>query len=234
MSQSRNSESRITMPIITRGQQNTDAWKKAHIGKPTASNFHLILTPKELKLSDQRHKYKYRLVAERLMNEYLPTRAVTGERGYWLDRGIDMETHAIEAFERQHNMKIEPVSFVTTDDEKLGCSPDGLIAGTEEREAVEIKAPAPWTHVEYLLAKQQEKTWLEYRCQVQGQMLVGGFQVVHFYSFHPRMPPKYVPTIRDKGFQKVLKEALDVFCRELDEAEAHARKMGTFVPVEAL
>jgi hypothetical protein len=30
----------------------------------------------------------------------------------------------------------------------LGCSPDGLIAGTKE--AIEIKAPAPWTHIEMI------------------------------------------------------------------------------------
>ena len=223
------------MPIIERIKQNTDEWKKLHIGIPTAGNFHKILTPRTLKPSAQRRPYMFRLIAERLLNEYLPEKAVTGEAGYWLNRGIDMEAPAGEAFEREHNVKIERIGFVySSEQKKIGCSPDGLILGTNEKEAVEIKSPAPWTQMEYLLAKADEETWQRYRAQVQGQMIIGQFEAVHFYSFHPRMPPKYVQTLPDLKFQTTLRQALADFLGELDDETQRAREMGTFITAEGI
>ena len=132
-----------------------------------------------MKPSEQRHKYKYRLVTETMLNQHLPANSSDAPSLYWLNRGIDMQPRAEKMFERQHNMQIEPVGFVTTDDGKLGCSPDGLIVGSDEREAVEIKAPAPWTQMEYLLAKADEDVWLRYRCQVQASFFARNIRPVY-------------------------------------------------------
>ena len=205
--------------------QNSDEWRSRHIGRPTAGNFHKILSPVRMKLSAQRRHYMFRLITETLMNEYLPEREITGEAGYWLNRGIEMQPIAEKQFERDTRMQIEPVGFVMTDDKKLGCSPDGLIVGSKDKEAIEIKAPAPWTHAEYLLAKEDEETWQRYRCQVQGQIIIGGFEAVHFYSYHPDWPPKYVQTLPKAPFIKILKQALDDFVGELDMELKRAREM---------
>ena len=215
-------------PIIERIPQRSDEWKALHIGKPTASNFHKILTPVKLKISTLRRPYMFRLIAERLAKQYLPDKAFTGDAGYWINRGTDMEPKAVAAFEREHNMTVEPIGFVMNEEKTMGCSPDGLIVGSNEREAIEIKAPAPWTHVAYLLAREDEETWQNYRCQVQGQILIGHFDVVHFYSFFPGWPSKYVPTTPDFKFIALLHEALDEFVDELDREEARARELGTF------
>jgi YqaJ-like viral recombinase domain len=221
--------------IIIRCRQDSDEWRDHHIGIPTASNFHRILTPKTLKLSAMRKPYLYRLIAERLMNEYLPEKAQPYEQPlYWLNRGIDMEPVAVQAFERAKNKQIERIGFVLGPNKKLGCSPDGLIVGSNDKEAVEIKSPAPWTHMAYLLAQADEEAWQHYRCQVQGQILIGGFDAVHFYSYHPRMPPKYVLTEPDLPFGKILRQALEDFVGELDRETERARELGPFIRLEEI
>ena len=224
------------MRIIERCEQRTKAWEKLHIGVPTASNFHKILTPKKMRKSEQWNKYKYRLLAERLMNEYLPDRAVTGgESIYWMNRGIDMEVSAATAFEHATNQKIEHIGFVwDSAKKKLGCSPDGLIVGSKERQAVEIKSPAPWTQIEYLLAEEDDEPWQQYRCQVQGQIIIGGFEGVHFWSYHPRMPPVHVFTEPDLLFIGILKELLAKFVDELDSDYKRAKELGTYITAEEI
>jgi hypothetical protein len=217
-------------PTLWRGAQLSDEWKKLHRGRPTASNFHKILTAGG-KESRQRRAYMCRLIAERLMNEFLPDRAMTERAAYWLDRGIAMEPIAVQAFQREAQLPFEPVGFVISPhggEYAPGCSPDGLIAGADQ--AVEIKSPAPWTQVEYLL----DGPGTDYKPQVQGQMIVGEFECVHFYSFHPRMPPKYIITLPDVKYSATLRQALADFIGELDEDTEKARALGKFIPVEEI
>ena len=183
-----------------------------------------------MKLSESRKPYMHRLIAETLLGEYLPEKPSSPERSlYWLDRGIEMEAHAREAFTRQHNMGIDPIGFVLSEDGRLGCSPDGLITGTGEKECVEIKSPAPWTQIKYLLSGQDERELWQYRCQVYGQMIVGNFEACHFYSYHPRMPPKYVCTIPEMAFMTTLRQALADFIGDLDRETQKARELGDYV-----
>jgi hypothetical protein len=194
------------------------------------------LTP-DGKRSGQRAKYMYRLIAEHLLNEHLPERPTTEEReskNYWMDRGIAMEPLAIEAFEKEHQMQFEPVGFVTSPLGRLGCSPDGLVAG--KNESIEIKAPAPWTQISYLLAKADDPKgpWKDYRPQVQGQLLVGHFDCVHFYAFHPRMPRKYVMTEPELGYMATLRQALDDFLGDFDTELLKARELGTYITAEEI
>jgi hypothetical protein len=217
----------VSKPIIHRCSQLSDEWKLLHLGRPTAGAFHKILTPGG-KASAQARPYMCRLIAERLMNEFLPDKVMTDKAAYWLNRGVTMEPVAVEAFQRETRLPFEPVGFVTTSTGHLGCSPDGLIAGADQ--AVEIKSPAPWTQVEYLL----DGPGTDYKPQVQGQMIVGEFECVHFYSFHPRMPPKYIITLPDVKYSATLRQALADFIGELDEDTEKARALGKFIPVEEI
>jgi hypothetical protein len=215
---------------IDRCAQQSDEWKRLHIYKPTAANFHKILTPGG-KLSEQRKTYMYRLLAEKLLNEHLPERPGAEEReskNYWMDRGIDMEPIAIKTFEQEHSIRFEPVGFVTAANGRMGCSPDGLIVG--KNESVEIKAPAPWTQIKYLL----EGLGTQYKPQVQGQLLVGGFDCVHFYAFHPRTPNKYVMTVPEFPYMATLRQALDDFLGELDASLQKARELGNYLTAEEI
>ena len=74
----------------------------------------------------------------------------------------------------------------------------------------------------------------QYRPQVQGQMLVGGFDYIHFWSWHPNMPPAHRVTVRDDLYLKKLKAELAFFCDELDAETERARSFGPYLafPIE--
>ena len=199
-------------------EQGSVGWYTMRLGIPTASSFAKIITPKGEK-SKQARKYQYRLIAERLIKE-----SQDDQLGYvkWVERGTELQDPAAAMFEFTHESRLEPGGFVTTDDGRIGCSPDRLLAGG--RQALEIKAPAPWTQIGYLLDGPGD----DYRPQVQGQLYVGGFEAVHFYSYHPQMPPFEHVTLPDRGFQRLLQSTLAYFVDELDTLTERARSLGAY------
>lgn len=199
-------------------EQGSVAWYNARLGIPTSSNFEKIVTPKGEK-SKQSRKYLYRLIAERLIKE-----SQDDQIGFvqWVDRGKAEEGNAAAMFEFTHERRLQPGRFVTTDDGRIGCSPDRLL---DDKEAVEIKSPAPWTQIGYLLDGPGDN----YRPQVQGQLYVGGFRAVHFYSYHPQMPPFLKVTVPDMGFQRILQSSLAWFLDELDKETERAKSLGAYV-----
>jgi hypothetical protein len=197
--------------------QGSIDWYRARLGIPTASMFHKIITPGG-KASEQARKYAYRLVAERLLKESMDDPLHVE----WVERGKEMEPHAYANFEFLNNVKLERIGFVTTDNGMLGCSPDALVVGRSQ--AVEIKCPAPWTHLGRLLDGMDT----EYRPQVQGQLLVGEFEAVTFYSYHDRMPPFAQTTFPDRSYQKIMLPLLKNFVELLDMMTARARSLGAY------
>lgn len=189
--------------------QRTPEWYRARIGIPTASNFSKIITAAGSP-SESAQGYLCRLLAERLFGRSLEERVTTK----WMAHGIAYEDDAAAEFEKATNLKVESVGFITTEDGRWGCSPDRLVVG--ENAAVEIKCPAPWTHIEYLLYGPGKN----YKQQVQGQMLVGGYNKVYFFSYFPGMPPVMIETKRDNVFIEKLETALRVFSKFLDEKTA--------------
>jgi hypothetical protein len=209
---------RKTMPKFHYIDPYTDKWWKARRGIPTASQFHRIITPTG-KPSAQAQLYMYELIAERLLDE---TMKKDDFQSYWMERGSQLESKAIEAFQETHALILKRVGFVTSNDERIGCSPDCLVEGSVE--AVEIKCPAPWNMVGYLLDGVDEK----YKPQVQGQLLCGGWETLHLFCYHPQMPPYYLRTHPDRNYQAIMAELLDRFCRMLDSETERARGMGTY------
>jgi hypothetical protein len=63
---------------------------------------------------------------------------------------------------------------------------------------------------------------------VQGQILVGGFEAVHFYAWHPRCPPFHKITLPDPTFQAALRSHLTRFCDVLDQKTEQARALGAY------
>jgi hypothetical protein len=205
--------------IIHQCEQGSAEWFRIRMGKPTASMFHKIVTPGG-KLSEQRYKYMDRLIAERLLQESMDDPLHIE----WVERGKAYEPLAAAQFAFLENCDLDPVGFVTDDQECVGCSPDRLIKG--KAEAVEIKCPAPFTQIGRLLRGLDN----DYKPQVQGQLLVGEFERVHFYSFHAQMPGYHLITLPDKAFQKTLRQHLADFVEELEEETERARSMGAYQP----
>jgi hypothetical protein len=210
------------MSIIHRVEQGSHEWFKLRLGMPTASNFHKIITPKTAKLSSQSRIYKYKLIAERLLAASMDEQL----RIEWIERGKVEQPHAAQQFQFTEEVELDAVGFVTTDEGRMGCSPDYLIKGRNE--AVEVKCPAPWTQIGYLLDGPGD----DYRPQVQGQLWIGQFDAVHFYGFHPRMPASHVVTRPDAPFMLILSTIMAQFLDELDEATERARKLGAYIKVE--
>lgn len=187
-------------------EQRSPEWRRARIGIPTASSFEKIITPAGSP-SGQAQGYLCRLLTERLFNRSLEERFINK----WMQHGIDMEDEAAREFERVSNERVTEVGFVSSKDGRWGCSPDRLVAG--KNAAVEIKCPAPWNHIEYAIYGPGK----DYKPQVQGQMLVGGYDFVYFFSYFPGMPSCIVKTERDDSFIIKLENALTVFSDHLDK-----------------
>jgi hypothetical protein len=193
-------------------------WLQVRLGIPTASNFHKIVTPAKLEFSKQARSYAFRLVAERIMNESFDSIDHIDH----VQRGKDLEPAAVQMFEFEQDIQTKTVGFLTTDDMRYGATPDRLLVGMNG--ALEIKCPSPAVHLEYLI----DGFGADYVCQVQGQALVGEFDKVIRYSYHPVLPPRLQETPRDELVIKKLKDGLDQFCDMKDELFEKVREIGYF------
>lgn len=179
--------------------QRTPAWFQARLGIPTASSFGKIITD-GLKPSAQAEVYQNQLVAE----------WYTGEPGFnyindAMQRGIDLEPVALEAYEFATDRDVKEVGFVYKDETRLvGASPDGLCGDM----GIEIKCPLPSTHVSYLLAGGLPTA---YEGQVQGSMYVTGFDTWDFVSYCPGFPPLIITVERDEQFMDAFEPLINKF-----------------------
>jgi hypothetical protein len=136
-----------------------------------------------------------------------------------MDQGAILESEAIPWFEFQYDVKVRRVGFVTTDDMKVGCSPDGLIG---EDGGIEVKCPQAHTHLQYLMEGRVPK---EYLAQVHGCMFVTGRSWWNFISYHRKFPPLVVRVERDETIQAVLAQVLAAFVAKFDAALAKVDSM---------
>lgn len=175
------------------------------MGTPTASNFDRIVTASGSP-SDQAKTYMSRLICERVFNR--PFEEPVDNK--WIRHGIKYEEEAAFKFEVEIKLETKPVGFVLSECKRWGCSPDRLIVG--ENAALEIKCPSPWKHMEYVKFGPGK----EYKQQVQGQMLVGGYDTVYFFSYFPGMQCVWIETKRDNKFINSMREILVEFSKTLD------------------
>lgn len=198
-------------------EQGSAAWYAARLGVPSASNFHKIITPGG-KPSEQARKYKYRLIAERLLRE-----SQDDEIGHvrWVAGGKENEPYAAAHFQEVEGVELRKCGFIVTDDGRFGCSPDRLLGKSE---GVEIKCPAPFTQVGYLLDGPDET----YTAQVQGQLYVTGFEAMHFFSWHSRMPSFHKVTQPNKTYLETLHGLLQKFADDLERDTQRAKALGAY------
>jgi len=212
------------MTIIHRVEQNSTEWYRLRMGIPTASEFDNIITPagKETS-SERRRKYMARLIAERL----LKWQADSLEKIEHIQNGKMMEPFAVAQYEEITGVETEQVGFMTTDDGRIGASPDRLIVGKPF--VLEVKCPSIPIQTYYLAFGHAE----HYKPQVQGQLYVAGQEHGErgdFIAYNKLCPQWITTTERDVPYIAKMHEYLDRFCDELDEATERVRKMGTFQP----
>lgn len=202
------------MIIVDDILQCSPEWFTLRAGRPSASCFDQILTPKTMKPSSQAEKYLYTLAGERLTGCKAET-----FKSQWMERGTELEDEARALFQLVQGVEVKQVGMIYPDEKRLySCSPDGVLDGT----GLELKCPAMHTHIGYLLSGSLPT---DYICQVQGAMLITGFMYYWFMSYYPGLPPLIVRVERDDAFCARLKIELLSFCERLDEVEKRLREL---------
>ncbi len=204
--------------------QGSPEWLAARLGIPTASEFHRIITAVKGDLSKQARKYAHELVAEILLGRPLEAPAVNS---FAMLRGKQLEPQAVQQYEFATDTETRAVGFITTDDGRLGCSPDRLVIG--QRGALEIKCQLDGNHMGLLLDGPGE----DYRQQVQGQLAIAELEFVDLYGFHPCLPPVTIRTYRDEPYISKLRAALGEFLDMRDAMLEQARASGFFEAAKA-
>ena len=201
-------------------EQGSPEWIALRLGIPTASMFHKIITPAKLAYSAQARGYMFYLIAERVLNQQLDSISNLE----WIERGKRLEPEAVRAYEFHHGVETAPIGFLTTDDGRIGATPDRFIVSTSYRGAVELKCPAPQTHIEYMI----DGFGNDYILQAQGQNFVGELEFVDRWSYHPDLPPVPVRTPRDEHVIAALRSGLARFLDEYDAALETVMRRGYF------
>lgn len=194
--------------IIREEPQGSLNWMIARAGVVTASEFDNILTPEfKLRTGQTVITYLHRKAAEKWLGGPL-----AGFSVWDTEQGKLLEEEAIPAYALLKSTTVRRVGLITTDDGRVGCSPDGLIG---ENSGIEVKCPAPHTHVGYLLANTLPK---DYAAQVHGSMYVTGYDNWQFMSFARKFPELILTVKRDKEIQESIHNALEAFLERLEAA----------------
>lgn len=210
-------------------EQRSPEWYKLRLGIPTASEFHNIVGNATGELSRARgsktelgevaKKYAYRLIAEKLLGHPLEEAPGTP---WAMARGKELEPAAIEQYAFTHDVEVRRVGFVTTDDGRIGCSPDGLIAGA--RGGVETKCLLDVAHIGLFIDGPDER----FKPQVQGCLATCELEYWDLHGYHPELPPVTIRTYRDEPYIAKMGAALTEFLAIRDEMLARAMASGFF------
>jgi hypothetical protein len=192
--------------------QGSPEWLKARIGVITASEFDNILTPSKLQPA-KGDAYLRRMLAEILTGE--PIEAKGSE---WAERGHDMEDLARKAYAEEFGVYPERVGFVTTDDGRVGYSPDSFIG---DDGLLEIKVLSAENHAGALI--DPDGYALDHRGQCQGGLYVAERKWIDLMFWNPTMPRVIVRMEPDPKYLAALKPALEAFKARLDAAVERVR-----------
>lgn len=186
--------------IVHRCTQGSPEWWELKRGVPSASNFSRIITSRG-KLSAQAEGYAAELCSEikSLNPKFFTSRGTEAMR-----HGATVEPEARRFYEMERSVDVDQVGVCFTDDERFCASPDGLV---EDVGCLELKAPLPKTHAQYLLKGELPAA---YRQQVHGQLVVTGLAWVDFLSYCPGLDPLLVRVTPDE-FTELVRKALEEF-----------------------
>ena len=164
------------MIVVTETQYTPQYWE-ARNGVPTASQFHRILT-KTLKPSlAGSESYIDELLAAEFLGE--PQDGI--DPSEWMARGTWMEEDAVLYYEAVMDVDTDVIGFCTTDDGRVGCSPD---RGVGPNGLLEAKCPMASKVIGALRGRHDH----EYRSQCQGQLWVMEREWVDLVIYNPVLP----------------------------------------------
>ena len=206
--------------ILIEVEQGDDAWHWLRMGVPTASEFHRVVTPAQGVLAKGRSSYVRQLVVQRLLGEMPPAL----DNLPAIERGKVLEPDAVRHYaflkSDEGSGASAKAGIVYSDNMRYAASPDRFLC--DEAGLLEIKCPGAEQHLKYW----DEGLDNEYRCQLQGQLLVTGLPFVDFMSFHPELPEYLTRVERDEDFIAKLRKGLGTACDEIDELAAKVTAAG--------
>lgn len=201
--------------IVHEVRQHSPEWAKLRLGIPTASEFDALISPKfEARTGQGPTTYLYKKLCERVMGF-----AMDGGSSFAMSNGSILENEALPWYEFTTGINVRRVGFCTTDDGRIGASPDGLIG---DDGGIEIKCPNPETHLSYLMEKTLPK---EHAAQVHGSMFVTGRPWWIFLSYSRQFPAFILRVDRDDRIQSALRGTLEPFLKRFDEKLAEVLEM---------
>ncbi len=207
-------------------EQMTLEWIRLHFGIPTAACLDQLLTPEfELRKGEMPKTLVYKKVAEVIQNRPMID---LDKSSFMMEQGMILEEEARPWFELEYEKKVTRVGFITSDDGRVGCSPDGLIEGEEC--GIEIKCPAAHTHVKYLVNGALPK---EYAAQVLGSMFVTGFKRWMFVSYRRGFPALVLEIQRDEKAMDAINRAVCSFHLDFIHAETRISNITKLREMEA-
>ena len=182
-------------------EQGSVEWMQARAAIPTASEFDALVSPTgEIRKGKMPASYLAKKLAEKWQGGPL-----LSFNTFDMEQGHVVEEIARPWYEAKFDVVVNQVGFITTDDGRVGCSPDGML---EDGTGLEIKAPLAETHVKYLLGGKVPE---DYIAQVQGSLYVTGAASWKFLSFRRNFPPLLLDVLPDTDYQEALAEALELF-----------------------
>lgn len=182
--------------------QGSESWALARVGMFTASRASDLMARTKSGPSASRRNLLALLAVERLTGQ-----PVDGYRNAAMERGIELEAEARDAYMFATGEVVTEAGFIVCPDlPNTGCSPDGFVGDG----LVELKCPASMAkHLDALRAGEHAK---EYRWQLQHQLMVTGCAWVDAVSYDPRWPEHLqlatVRVDRDEEAIKALREAI--------------------------
>jgi len=195
------------------GLQRNEAWHADRCGKVTASPIIKVYKKnKNGSYSSERETYFYQVLSETLTR--IPSTSVKSAA---MQRGIDKEAEAREAYTRKTNYPVTEAPFVPHPRIKnAGASPDGYVG---DDGLIEIKAPTSSTTVKVWLKDYLDETYLG---QMQWQMACTGRQWCDYVVYDDRMPNGlqiYVKRIeRDDAMIADIEKEVMKFLTEISDA----------------
>jgi hypothetical protein len=202
-------------------EQGSNIWQRLHMGIPSASKIGRIITPKTGEYSKSARAYAFRLVGERLLNES----SESFNASEWMQRGKELEPEAARFYALDQRCELAPAGFGMLDDGSFGASPDRLVGSDG---LLELKCPAFWTHLEYMV----DGFETDYRDQALCQMWVYERVWNDRMSYHPQMPHRIDRIERDDRRIMQIAKALERFKEEMHEIYEQAITKGLFIASE--
>lgn len=200
-------------------EQETEAWMAQRAGKFTASRANDLMARTRSGPSASRANLIALLAVERLTGQCVET-----YRNAAMQRGIDLEAEARDAYSFERGVAVMESGFVASKIPNCGCSPDGLVG---DEGLVEIKCPSSMQ--KHLDALRNGAHADEYAWQLQHQLMVTGRAWVDAASYDPRFPDGLQLAIRrvkrDEQAIQSLRDAIRVADKEVDKVVDELRAL---------